>query len=234
MKKLIIPILLLFSSCDNSEELQAVKERHTKDSLDAIVPLTPEQIKLQDSMAQINYEKAQKQEIIAQKEHKKKLLVLDNELVADFKKRWNNLKVEHGQFLTYLDSIEGIYTRMEQIISQNNDELPKLKKLCTSFKQSQKHLNALTDYQKFGQLKDNDDLFIPCRVYLKANANDPESIDIIDQQVQGRNKNGWIVAMRFRGKNAFGGLVINSASFVLDWVDVNKEYVVTNSSLNDY
>jgi hypothetical protein len=52
--------------------------------------------------------------------------------------------------------------------------------------------------------------------YLKNNANDPKSIEYVECSVLIEFTNGWFSQrVKFRGKNAFGGLILNEKVFFM-------------------
>lgn len=62
------------------------------------------------------------------------------------------------------------------------------------------------------------------KTYLKRVANDPDSIDMVGCTDVYKNKDGWLVGCQYRGKNAFGGMILTANWFRLRRGQVVEEY----------
>lgn len=52
--------------------------------------------------------------------------------------------------------------------------------------------------------------------YIERNAKDPKSVDYIDWSKVSRQGSGYVVRVKYRAKNSFGGFVVEEKIFVLD------------------
>ena len=75
------------------------------------------------------------------------------------------------------------------------------------------------------------DLTSPCENYLFENANDPKNLDIIENVIKGQSKNGWVVVVKYRGKNGYGGIVLQRTEFDVRYSVENKNYYVFKAYL---
>ena len=65
--------------------------------------------------------------------------------------------------------------------------------------------------------------------WIKENANDPDSIKYESwSKVSPLNNNSWFVAVKFRGKNAFGAYVLNEMRFEIRNGKIVKSYSVNH------
>ena len=70
--------------------------------------------------------------------------------------------------------------------------------------------------------------------YLKENANDPKSIKYIECSYMLKYQNGLFgQRVKFRGKNAFGALVINEYFFLIKGVNFDAK-VISMGTLEEY
>jgi hypothetical protein len=65
--------------------------------------------------------------------------------------------------------------------------------------------------------------------HLEQNANDPDSIDIIGCTGMNVTKKGWLVGCKYRGRNGFGGMVIE-----MKWFTIRFNTVVEVEEANAY
>ena len=62
--------------------------------------------------------------------------------------------------------------------------------------------------------------------YLKENLNDPKSIEIVECSPIMELSNGlWMQRVKFRGKNAYGSLVLNEFMFLISGDGTNTEVI---------
>lgn len=65
--------------------------------------------------------------------------------------------------------------------------------------------------------------------YLESVAHDPDSIDVENCTEPYKAKTGWIVLCKYRGKNAFGGMILKH-----NWFVIRQRQVVAVESPNTY
>ncbi|ADO83840.1 hypothetical protein Ilyop_2070 (plasmid) [Ilyobacter polytropus DSM 2926] len=70
--------------------------------------------------------------------------------------------------------------------------------------------------------------------YLKDNANDPKSIKYVEcSYILKLSNGGWAQRVKFRGKNAYGGMVLNEYAFLISG-DGNSAVVVSAGSMGEF
>jgi len=67
--------------------------------------------------------------------------------------------------------------------------------------------------------------------YIKRNMNDPGSFEHVETRYEDKGDH-LIVITKFRGKNAFGGMVINSMMAKVD-IDGNIQHIFTEDELSN-
>lgn len=75
-----------------------------------------------------------------------------------------------------------------------------------------------------------DGSYIEIKNYLKNNMHDPSSLDFVGctEPFEGTNI-GWLVACQYRGKNAFGALILNE-----NWFIINSGKVIDVQPISTY
>lgn len=162
-------------------------------------------------------------------------VMTDAEYLTYFQGKWDSvaLKKQEGflQYDTYQSQLEAILQDMIKVLERDTsftfDSPSKVNQLRLRLAESKKMKDALKNWFTYGQ-PSKFDLKYACQYYLEQNANDPSSIDIEDWKVDGQSKNGWVVIAKYRGKNAFGGLVLNVSKFDIRFNPANKFYYVKN------
>lgn len=163
----------------------------------------------------------------------------EEEYINYFQAKWDSVKLykESGfpQYDTYTTALGDVLNEMVTVLERDNPQIDlvkspdKLNKLRLKFIDGKKYSKAMKDFFTYGQPIGGSELKYACESFLKDNANDPSSIDIEDYQVKGQSKNGWIVAVKYRGKNAFGGLVLNVSTFDVRYNPTDKFYYAVNA-----
>lgn len=156
----------------------------------------------------------------------------EDEYVKYFQDKWDAVKLEKEgkfpQYETYQTALEKILQDMLSVLEKDPsyklNSSSKLNKLRLKFVDSKKMKTAISNYVTYGQPMLGDELKYACETLLKENANDPSSIDIEGYAVQRQSAKGWVVALKYRGKNAFGGLVLNVSTFDVRFNAAEKVY----------
>jgi hypothetical protein len=160
------------------------------------------------------------------------ITLTENDYIQYFQTEWDSIRLykDQGfpQYSDYTDSLQKVVLEINTIVQSNPDSFKRLKKLRLRFISSNKMIKANKNWLIYGQPKLEYDLYEPCEEYLRENANDPGSIDIDQEMVKGQSNNGWIVAIRYRGKNAFGGLVVNANTFEVKFNPSSQAYSLSN------
>lgn len=156
----------------------------------------------------------------------------DEEYLTYFQAKWDSVTLKKEgfpQYETYLNELTAILQDMTKVLDKDStyhkDSPSKLNKLRLKLNASKKSKQAMKNWLTYGQPNYGTELESTCETYLKENANDPESIEIENSKVDGQSKNGWIVIMKYRGRNAFGGLVLNITTFDVRFNPTDKYYV---------
>jgi len=156
----------------------------------------------------------------------------DEEYVQSLNSIWDAKQLDKvdgfPQYEDYRNSLDTVLDLMNRVTKSGS--FPKVEKLKSKFQKSKKYQDAVNGHLKYGQPISKSDLTVPCEYYLEANMNDPSSLDIISSQIEGQSKNGWLVLVKYRGKNAFGGLVVNVTQFELQYNETAKVYDVINAN----
>lgn len=226
---IIIFMLMAISSCVASKSITKEKETQNK-KIVLLFAETEQSIKAKDfQKAQINLEKIldidiKNEEYIALYDC---VFALSNNIddfsfwTAEFSKDELD-KAREGNFYKEYTKYEEInqplnekinsYARKnyKKILKQKNDA----EKLQKKFLEEQEKNERI---RKFVTRYDNDS-YKPLVDYVKQNMNDPKSFEHVRTSYDTSRKDTVKVMMEFRGKNAFGALVINtcSATAVID------------------
>ena len=88
---------------------------------------------------------------------------------------------------------------------------------------------AISNYLTYGQPLGSFELQDACKEFIIDNANDPGSIDIVGSIIKGQSKKGWTVIVKYRGKNAYGGLVLNVNTFDVRFNPSEKIYYAVSA-----
>ena len=98
---------------------------------------------------------------------------------------------------------------VKKIEEKNKEELARIAK---------KNKEERARIAKFGNPPEQsgwDGSYRPVKRYLEEKANDPSSIEVKGCTPVSYSNEGWLVACDYRGKNAFGAMVLNSNWFVI-------------------
>lgn len=158
----------------------------------------------------------------------------DEEYLTYFQKNWDavTLVKQDGfpQYETYQRELEAITQDMLRVLERDPeftfDSTSKLNTLRLKLIDSKKYKEALENWLKYGQPYSKYELKSACEYYLKQVANDPSSIDIDDWKIEGQSKDGWLVLVKYRGKNGFGALVVNVSRFDVRFNPLEKSFYV--------
>lgn len=178
-----------------------------------------------DSAPKIETKKPDSAEII------KEIKANEKYFIKEYQNIWDSIvlfkKDGFPQYETYQSLLENVINSIAKRISDNPPNLlPKLEKLRLKLIDSKKYKEAVKNYLIYGQTIWESDITYPCEHYINQNANDPSSIDIIEKKIEGQSKKGWYVLVTYRGKNAFGGLVLQKSEFEVQFDAINKLYQV--------
>ena len=177
----------------------------------------------------------------AEKSVKKEIpKMTEDEYCNYFQIQWDSVKLlkrdGFPQYSTYCDELNSVLQNMVSVIEQDtsrNIDLgtypSKLNKIILKFIASKKNKDAIKNWLTYGQPLSEYELKIACKTFLKENAHDPSSIDIEDYKIDGQSKNGWVVIVKYRGKNAFGGLVLNVSTFDVRYNPIDKFYYAVSA-----
>ena len=160
----------------------------------------------------------------------------EGDYIKYFQNKWDSVTITYDEkfpkYETYKTSLDDILQEMVTVLGKDTsfkfDSPSKLNKLRLKFIDSKKMKQALSNWLTYGQPEMDFDLKYPCEEYIKDNANDPSSIDFDGFKIKGQSKNGWVVLIRYRGKNVFGGTVLNVNSFIVKFNPTEKSYYVSS------
>jgi hypothetical protein len=165
-------------------------------------------------------------------------IISEDEYIEYFQAKWDSVKVitEGGipQYKKYSEELDNIMQEMGNVLQKEDPKVDlinsqkKLNKLRLKFNDSDKNTEALRKYFTYGQPLDFD-LKLACEEFLESNANDPSSIDIEDWKIKGQSKNGWLVLMKYRGRNAFGGLILKVSTFDVRYNPTNDRFTAISA-----
>ncbi|UEG49362.1 hypothetical protein LK994_12040 [Ferruginibacter lapsinanis] len=162
----------------------------------------------------------------------------EGEYLKYFQDKWDAVKLEtEGQFPQYEDYQVSLENVLQEILSALQkdpsfkvDSPSKLNKLRQQLIDSKKMKTAISNYLTYGQPMSDYALKDACQTYLEQYANDPNSIDIENYKILKQSKKGWVVVVKYRGKNAFGGLVLNISTFDVRFNPSEKIYYAVSAN----
>jgi hypothetical protein len=171
-------------------------------------------------------------------ETKKAIPILsEEEYLKYFQNKWDNVKLTNTSnglpaYETYSNELDGVLQDILSVCEKDPKftfkSKSKLNQLRLKLIDSKKNKKAMKDLIIYGQPSSKYDLIGCCEFYIKENANDPESIDIVASELTGQSKNGWLVKIKYRGKNAFGGIITLISTFDVRYNSLEKAYYVNN------
>ena len=212
MKSLIVPVLFLFLISCTSPNPNSKEENSYRNFIDSVNKFT----KLKKHQVTTTFPLAE----------------MEGSLIKEYKKYWEEVNLEKldglPQYQNYFDTLNSIINDINDITEQRGAKLPKLEKLRLKLINSKKYTEALSDFTTYGQLLYRDELQPACETALESLLNDPESLDIVDYNLKGQNKKGWVVVLKYRAKNGFGSKVLERATFTIQYDLVNKLWNVVD------
>lgn len=152
----------------------------------------------------------------------------EEDYIKYFQDAWDSVKLEKDDFSRfykygkYTEDLSKINQQMSNVV-ESNPNFKKLEKLRLKFGGSSKMKKADNDWLTYGEPKMEYDITEPCENYIRTNAHDPGSIDITDSKITQISK-GWKVQLKYRGKNAFGAKVLNTATFEVRFNPVSETF----------
>lgn len=150
----------------------------------------------------------------------------DDELVMKYETKWETTTLRNdGDFPLYKDYAQALTLTLEEMSSHlQSDSLPKLRKLHTKLFNSKKYVEALENFNLYGQ-PDDAELYAPCEEYLAEAAKDPSSVKIEKRKIEGRTKHGWEVWLKYSAVNSFGARISQVSKFDVRHGDGGSFYV---------
>ncbi|HTA61618.1 MAG TPA: cytochrome c peroxidase, partial [Bacteroidia bacterium] len=159
----------------------------------------------------------------------KTLPPIDESIIAKYKTEWESVTLttidDIPQYISYMDKLDEITQNIsKQLKKQKNIELENLR---SEFLASKKHKEAIKNYIIFGQPADKSEIIEPCKKQLK---NTVSETDIIDSQLKGQSKKGWVVIIKYKAKNKSGDVVAKTTSFDVKYNPIEKNYVILKAN----
>lgn len=100
---------------------------------------------------------------------------------------------------------------------------------CDESKTTEKKSVPQTNEEKVNELQNGYDGSFPSVVkFVKNSMNDPESFEHVESRTGFYEKESFIVSMKYRGKNPFGGVITKYIDVKLDYsgnvISIEKDY----------
>jgi cytochrome c peroxidase len=154
---------------------------------------------------------------------------IDESIIAKYKTEWESVTLATidgiPQYISYMDKLDEITQNIsKQLKKQKNTELENLR---SEFLASKKHKEAIKNYIIFGQPTSKDEIIKPCKKQLKNIVNET---DIIDSELKGQSKKGWVVLVKYNSKNKSGNIVLKTINFDVKYNPIEKNYVILKAN----
>ena len=163
----------------------------------------------------------------------KTLPFTEDELVKRFKNNWDSVKLIKlngvPQYASYIDILDKILQDISRLTKKQNKEFPKLESLRIKLLISKKHKEAIKNYITYGQPAGIKEIISPCEKYLQSSVHDSSSVTITDAQLKESSKNGWVVCIKYKVKNAAGEFVLKTVNFDVKYNPIDKTYLVSTA-----
>src|SRR6185437_9354103 len=154
---------------------------------------------------------------------------VDENIITKYKTEWESVKLTTidgiPQYASYIDKLDDIPQNISRLIK--NQKNTALENLRSEFLASKKHKEAIKNYMIFGQPTNKSEIIEPCKKQLKIEVSET---DIVDSQLRGQSKKGWVVLVKYNSKNKSGEAIIKTASFDVKYNPIEKNFVVLKTN----
>jgi hypothetical protein len=147
----------------------------------------------------------------------------EEDLIEKYKIDWDSIKITTiagiPQYANYIDKLDEIPQSISKLTKKPNNTYLKLENLRLELLAGKKHKEAIKNYITYGQPANAEEIITPCKKHIS----NLTEIEIIESQLTGQSKNGWMVLIKYKIKSEPD---LKTKTFTVKYNPIERNYVI--------